>query len=105
MEPITAGTIAGPIAIALGEAVLSKGVEVAARLLSDPSWRKTLATRAATEAGIPAAAEAVHAWLELAETPSLLASQNAARNFTRLHETLVQELANQWASRVGTLPG
>jgi len=104
MEPITAGLIAGPVAKALGDAVLLKGVEAAARLLSDPSWRKTLAVRAATEPGIPAAAEAVQAWLELAETPSLLASKDAAQNFTRLHETLVQALANQWANRVGTLP-
>ena len=55
------------------------------RLLSDPSWRKKLATKAATEARIPAASPAVLAWLERPETVELLTSQSAADRFEQLH--------------------
>jgi tetratricopeptide (TPR) repeat protein len=104
VEPFSVGAVAGPIAKALGDAVLLKGVEAASRLLFDPSWRKTLSMTAAKEAGIPAAAPAVQAWLDRPETPHLLASQDAARNYPRLHAALVEDLGTQWADRTGKLP-
>src|SRR5690348_2321015 len=104
MDPLTVGAIASAGGKALATAVARRGLAVAVTWLSDPSWRRALASKAAEEIELPTAEEPTRRWLESEETKRLLVNSEVDSNLEILKNTLAEELANEWAAIVDEPP-